>query len=109
MGDRFSLAGQTAIVTGASSGLGEMMARGLAQAGCALLLAARREGELARVAGISWRLAARIVAARDTFEGRAPQSSEFDQDQAGPRQIDSAAPEPPAPDLPEPAPDSPSP
>jgi NAD(P)-dependent dehydrogenase (short-subunit alcohol dehydrogenase family) len=48
---RFSLAGQAAIVTGASSGLGEMMARGLAQAGCALLLAARREGELARVAG----------------------------------------------------------
>ena len=49
---RFSLAGQAAIVTGASSGLGEMMARGLAQAGCALLLAARREGELARVAGV---------------------------------------------------------
>jgi NAD(P)-dependent dehydrogenase (short-subunit alcohol dehydrogenase family) len=47
---RFSLAGQAAIVTGASSGLGEMMAGGLAQAGCALLLAARREGELARVA-----------------------------------------------------------
>ena len=29
----FSLAGQAAIVTGASSGLGRMMARGLAQAG----------------------------------------------------------------------------
>jgi hypothetical protein len=29
-------------------------------------------GELARVAGISWRLAARIVAARETFEGRGP-------------------------------------
>jgi hypothetical protein len=47
---RFSLAGQAAIVTGASSGLGEMMARGLAEAGCAVLLAARRAGELARVA-----------------------------------------------------------
>ena len=47
----FSLEGQAAIVTGASSGLGEMMARGLAQAGCAVLLAARRERELARVAG----------------------------------------------------------
>jgi NAD(P)-dependent dehydrogenase (short-subunit alcohol dehydrogenase family) len=46
----FSLEGQVAIVTGASSGLGEMMARGLAEAGCAVLLAARREGELARVA-----------------------------------------------------------
>ena len=30
-------------------------------------------GELARVAGISWRLAARIVAARETFEGRGHQ------------------------------------
>jgi len=28
--------------------------------------------ELARVAGISWRLAARIVAAREVFEGRDP-------------------------------------
>jgi NAD(P)-dependent dehydrogenase (short-subunit alcohol dehydrogenase family) len=50
MGGRFSLEGQAAIVTGASSGLGEMMAHGLAEAGCALLLAARRESELARVA-----------------------------------------------------------
>jgi NAD(P)-dependent dehydrogenase (short-subunit alcohol dehydrogenase family) len=50
MGGRFSLAGQAAIVTGASSGLGEMMAGGLAEAGCALLLSARREHELARVA-----------------------------------------------------------
>jgi len=50
MGSRFSLEGQAAIVTGASSGLGEMMAHGLAEAGCALLLAARRAGALARVA-----------------------------------------------------------
>jgi NAD(P)-dependent dehydrogenase (short-subunit alcohol dehydrogenase family) len=46
----FSLEGQAAIVTGASGGLGEMIARGLAEAGCAVLLAARREEELARVA-----------------------------------------------------------
>jgi NAD(P)-dependent dehydrogenase (short-subunit alcohol dehydrogenase family) len=46
----FSLEGQAAIVTGASSGLGEAIARGLAEAGCAVLLAARREDELARVA-----------------------------------------------------------
>jgi NAD(P)-dependent dehydrogenase (short-subunit alcohol dehydrogenase family) len=47
---RFSLAGQAAIVTGASSGLGEMMASALAEAGCAVLLAARRRAELERVA-----------------------------------------------------------
>ena len=47
----FSLQGQAAIVTGASSGLGEMMAHGLAGAGCAVLLAARRRGRLAAVAG----------------------------------------------------------
>ena len=45
------LAGQAAIVTGASAGLGEIMAGGLAEAGCAVLLAARRANELARVAG----------------------------------------------------------
>jgi NAD(P)-dependent dehydrogenase (short-subunit alcohol dehydrogenase family) len=44
------LAGQAAIVTGASAGLGEIMAGGLARAGCAVLLAARRADELARVA-----------------------------------------------------------
>ena len=44
MGGGFSLEGQAAIVTGASSGLGEMMAHGLAEAGCALLLSARRAG-----------------------------------------------------------------
>lgn len=49
-GGVFSLEGQAAIVTGASSGLGEMMAHGLAGAGCTVLLAARRRGELARVA-----------------------------------------------------------
>lgn len=48
--EAFSLRGQAAIVTGASSGLGEMMARGLAGAGCALLLAARRVERLTAVA-----------------------------------------------------------
>jgi NAD(P)-dependent dehydrogenase (short-subunit alcohol dehydrogenase family) len=47
----FSLEGQAAIVTGASSGLGAIMARGLAQAGCAVLVAARRGPELERLAG----------------------------------------------------------
>jgi NAD(P)-dependent dehydrogenase (short-subunit alcohol dehydrogenase family) len=44
------LAGQAAIVTGASSGLGAIMARGLAGAGCRLVLAARRGPELQALA-----------------------------------------------------------
>ncbi len=41
-----TLSGQVAIVTGASSGLGRIMALGLADAGCAVVAAARREDEL---------------------------------------------------------------
>jgi NAD(P)-dependent dehydrogenase (short-subunit alcohol dehydrogenase family) len=43
---RVRLDGQAAIVTGASSGLGAMIARALAGAGCRLVLAARREAAL---------------------------------------------------------------
>lgn len=49
-------------------------------------------GELARVAGISWRLAARIVAAREAFEGG--EDSRTDPDGAGPPTVT----EPSAPD-----------
>ena len=42
----FRLDGQAAIVTGASSGLGAIIADALADAGCAVVLAARREQEL---------------------------------------------------------------
>lgn len=41
--------GQTAVVTGASSGVGEQTARRLAQAGATVVLVARREQELERV------------------------------------------------------------
>jgi NAD(P)-dependent dehydrogenase (short-subunit alcohol dehydrogenase family) len=47
----FRLDGQAAIVTGSSSGLGPIIARALAQAGCAVLVSARREGDLRRTVG----------------------------------------------------------
>lgn len=45
------LDGQAAIVTGASSGLGVTIARGLAAYGCAVVIAARREDPLRELAG----------------------------------------------------------
>jgi gluconate 5-dehydrogenase len=46
-GPLFRLDGQAAVVTGASAGLGRLIAAGLAEAGCRVLLAARREALLA--------------------------------------------------------------
>ncbi|HEX3348502.1 MAG TPA: SDR family oxidoreductase [Acetobacteraceae bacterium] len=46
----FSLQGQTALVTGASSGLGERFAAVLARAGATVILAARRRDRLAALA-----------------------------------------------------------
>lgn len=45
--DRFSVAGRTACVTGASGGLGRQCADALAAAGAAVIGVARREAELA--------------------------------------------------------------
>ena len=52
----FDLSGRVAIVTGGSRGLGEEMAEGLAEAGAALMLCARRE---------QW-----LTPALDTFRGK---------------------------------------
>jgi NAD(P)-dependent dehydrogenase (short-subunit alcohol dehydrogenase family) len=46
MVDRFALTGRTALVTGASSGLGHHFARTLARAGAAVAVAARRRDRL---------------------------------------------------------------
>ncbi len=46
MSELFSLAGRTALITGASRGLGRAMALGMARAGADLILAARDEAKL---------------------------------------------------------------
>src|ERR1017187_2209613 len=49
----FSLSGQTAIVTGASRGLGQVFARALAHAGADLILTSRRRADLSAFAAES--------------------------------------------------------
>ncbi|MGE3599117.1 MAG: SDR family NAD(P)-dependent oxidoreductase [Dehalococcoidia bacterium] len=47
--DLFSLRGRVALVTGASSGIGHVLSRGLADAGASVAVAARREARLAEL------------------------------------------------------------
>jgi NAD(P)-dependent dehydrogenase (short-subunit alcohol dehydrogenase family) len=47
----FELAGKAAVVTGASRGIGEAIARGLAANGCNVVLASRKQEDLDAVAG----------------------------------------------------------
>lgn len=47
--DRFSMAGKTALITGASGGLGRHFAITLAEAGASVVVAARRAEKLAEL------------------------------------------------------------
>lgn len=63
VGQLFRLDGQAAIVTGASGGLGGMIAHALASAGCAVLVTARREERLAKLVEAITAAGGRAVAA----------------------------------------------
>jgi NAD(P)-dependent dehydrogenase (short-subunit alcohol dehydrogenase family) len=47
----FSVAGKTALVTGAATGIGRMVATGLVRAGAHVMIASRKGEDCARVAG----------------------------------------------------------
>lgn len=68
----FDLTGRTALVTGSSQGLGFALARGLAEAGAAIVLNGRDEAKLARAAESVRALGGRVaVAAFDVTNGGA--------------------------------------
>ena len=60
--DRFALTGGVAVVTGAGRGIGEGIAIALAQAGCDVVLTARREQEINAVAEVIRGLGRRAIA-----------------------------------------------
>jgi NAD(P)-dependent dehydrogenase (short-subunit alcohol dehydrogenase family) len=71
----FSLAGRVAIVTGGSRGLGEEMSEGLAEAGAALMICARREQWLSptleRFAGLGYQVEGLVADVSDAADVQA--------------------------------------
>src|SRR5262245_37300332 len=81
-GDRFSLHGKTALVTGASSGLGRHFAQVLAQAGAKVALAARRLDRLQQLAGEIRASGGSAAAVELDVTNRASIASAFDKAEA---------------------------
>lgn len=78
--------GKTALITGASSGIGEQMARQLAGVGCNLILVARRTERLDSLAGELASVTVDVITA-DLADPQAAQTV-FEQTQASGRQVD---------------------
>jgi 3-oxoacyl-[acyl-carrier protein] reductase len=77
--DLFSLKGKVALVTGASSGLGQQFARALADNGAAVALVARRADRLAAFKTELEKLGAKALAIEADVNDRAAMASAFDQ------------------------------